>query len=384
MEQTVTRESVSGLKAAAAEAQWYRLNHPESLDSPALMVYPERVAENIRRMVQMAGDPLRLRPHIKTHKTAEGIRMMMEAGIRKFKCATITEAELLGRSGAPCALLAYQPHGPKVLRYIHIIKSYPGTRFSCLVDNQVSAEAMSRMFAEAGLRVPVYIDLNVGMNRTGTVPGPHVIDLYRFCAELPGIMPVGLHAYDGHQRNADPTLREADIERDFAPVEKLRAELAVVGYPHCMIIAGGSPSFPVHAGHVDRDCSPGTSIFWDKTYLDLCPDQPFAPAVALITRVVSCPTPTRICLDLGHKAVAAENELARRVYFPDAPGLRPVGQSEEHLVMEAPEGHGYQPGDVLYGIPYHVCPTVALYDRLVAVDKGEICGDWKVAARNRF
>jgi D-serine deaminase-like pyridoxal phosphate-dependent protein len=384
MEHTLTGELLSGLRASAAVEHWYRLNHPELLDSPALIVYPERVTENIRSMVRMAGDPLRLRPHIKTHKTAEGIRLMMEAGVRKFKCATITEADLLGRSGVPCTLLAYQPHGPKVLRYIHIIKSFPGTRFSCLVDNRASAEAMSRMFADAGLRVPVYIDLNIGMNRTGIVPGPAVIELYRYCAELPGIMPVGLHAYDGHQRNPDLAGRAGDIRRDFGAVERMRAELATEGYPHCIVVAGGSPSFPVHAHHTDRECSPGTSIFWDKTYLDLCPDQPFTPAVALLTRVVSLPTPTRICLDLGHKAVAAENELSRRVYFPEAPELRPVGQSEEHLVMEAPEGHGFQPGDILYGIPYHVCPTVALYDRLVAADNGEICGDWKVAARNRF
>ena len=384
MEQTVTREKMQGLQASLTADPWYRLHHPEMLDSPALMVYPSRVTENIRNMVRIAGDPARLRPHIKTHKTAEGIRMMMEAGIRKFKCATITEAELLGRTGVPCALLAYQPHGPKLLRYVHVIKSYPGTRFSCLVDNKASAEAMSRVFADAGLRVPVYIDLNVGMNRTGIIPGPAVIDLYRYCAELPGIMPVGLHAYDGHQRNPDLAAREADIERDFEAVVRLRADLAAVGYPHCIVVAGGSPSFPVHARHANRECSPGTGIFWDKTYLDLCPDQPFAPAVALLTRVVSLPTPNRVCLDLGHKAVAAENELSRRVYFPDAPALKPVGQSEEHLVMEAPKEHGYRPGDILYGIPYHVCPTVALYERLVAVDNGEICGDWKVAARNRF
>jgi D-serine deaminase-like pyridoxal phosphate-dependent protein len=384
MEQTVTRATIQGLHTAMAGEAWYRLNRPELLDSPALMVYPERVAENIRQMVHMAGDPLRLRPHIKTHKTAEGIRLMMEAGIRKFKCATITEAELLGRTGAPDALLAYQPHGPKVLRFIHIIKSYPGTRYACLVDNHASAEARSGKFADAGLRVPVYIDLNIGMNRTGIIPGPHVIDLYRVCAELPGIMPVGLHAYDGHQRNPDPALRTEDTLRDFEPVAGLRTDLAAAGYPHCLVIAGGSPSFPVHAQYADRECSPGTSIFWDKTYLDLCPEQPFSPAVALLARVVSLPTSTRICLDLGHKAVAAEQELARRVFFPEAQELRPVGQSEEHLVLEAPEGHGYRPGDVLYGIPYHVCPTVALYDRLVVVDKGEICGDWKVAARNRF
>jgi D-serine deaminase-like pyridoxal phosphate-dependent protein len=363
---------------------WYRISNVDTLDSPALVVYPSRVADNIRRMVSMVDDLQRLRPHIKTHKTAEGIRMMMAAGVSKFKCATISEAELLGRTGAPDALLAYQPHGPKVQRLIHVMKTYPGTRFACLVDNRDSAAAMSDAFCAAGLRVPVYIDLNIGMNRTGIVPGDTVVDLYRFGAGLPGIIPIGLHAYDGQQRNPDIGQRTLETDRDFQPVLDLQDKLGAAGFPRPIIIAGGSPSFAVHANRIGRECSPGTCIFWDKGYSDLCPEQPFEPAVALVTRVVSLPTPTRVCLDLGHKAVAAENEITRRVYFPDAPGLKPVGQSEEHLVMEAPEGHGFRPGDVLYGIPFHICPTVTLYERLVVVEDGMVSGDWKVAARNRF
>lgn len=368
----------------SGNAPWYQVSNVEILDSPAMLVYPERVAANIQRMVSMVDDVHRLRPHIKTHKTAEGIRMMMDAGVQKFKCATITEAELLGRTGAPDVLLAYQPHGPKVYRLLHVMRTYPGTKYACLVDNPASAQAMSDVFAQAGLRVPVYIDVNLGMNRTGIVPGEALLELYRFCAGLPGIMPIGLHAYDGHQRHPDIAQRTLNTDRDFAPVLEMQEALGHAGFPYCIIIAGGSPSFAIHARRSGRECSPGTCIFWDKGYSDLCPEQPFEPAVALLTRVVSLPSPTRVCLDLGHKAVAAENEITRRVYFPDAPDLTPVGQSEEHLVMEAPEGHGYRPGDVLYGIPYHVCPTVALYDRLIVIENGMVNGDWKVAARHRF
>jgi hypothetical protein len=81
-------------------SKWYEIADISSIDSPNLLVYPKRVAQNIGNMVSMVGDPTRLRPHIKTHKTAEGIHMMMDAGIRKFKCATIAEAELLGICGA--------------------------------------------------------------------------------------------------------------------------------------------------------------------------------------------------------------------------------------------------------------------------------------------
>ncbi|MFN6374183.1 MAG: D-TA family PLP-dependent enzyme, partial [Chitinophagia bacterium] len=91
----------------------------------------------------------------------------------------------------------------------------------------------------------------------------------------------------------------------------------------------------------------------------------------------------RICLDLGHKAVASENEISKRVFFPSHPTLVPVGQSEEHLVMEAGEAHGFKPGDVLIGIPYHVCPTIALHESLYAIEDNQLIGEWKVLARKR-
>ena len=363
---------------------WYSIEQINTIDSPALIVYPQRVAENIHRMVSMIDDVSRLRPHIKTHKTAEGIKLMMESGISKFKCATIAEAELLGRCNAPDVVLAYQPHGPKVERFIQIIQAYPNSSFSCLTDNQDSAQNMAATFAANNLTVPVYIDLNVGMNRTGIVPGDGVIDLYQFCSTLKGIKTVGLHAYDGHQRNPDIALRIVDCNKGFEPVLALQKRLTEIGFPIPVIIAGGSPTFPIHTKRPLVECSPGNCIFWDKGYSDLCPEQPFEPAVVLVTRVISLPAKNRICLDLGHKSVAAENEISRRVFFPEAPELKPVGQSEEHLVMEAPEGHHFKPGNVLYGIPYHICPTVALYERLISVEGGNVTGEWRVLARDRY
>ena len=102
-----------------------------------------------------------------------------------------------------------------------------------------------------------------------------------------------------------------------------------------------------------------------------------------MTRVVSLSAPNRICLDLGHKSVAAENEITRRVYFLNAPGLKAVSQSEEHLVVEVDKDHSYKVGDVLYGLPIHICPTVALYERVYTIENGDLTGSWKNVARDR-
>ena len=134
---------------------WYTIRNIEELDTPALVVYPDRVSENIRKAIGMVGDVARLRPHAKTHKSPEVTKLMLEAGITRLKCATIAEAEMLATRGAPDVLLAYQPIGPKAARMAALINRFPDTRFSCLIDDPGAATAMATVFAAAGLIVPV-------------------------------------------------------------------------------------------------------------------------------------------------------------------------------------------------------------------------------------
>lgn len=358
---------------------WYEIDDIAELDSPALVVFPERVKYNIQQAVAMVGGDLsRLRPHIKTSKSPDVSRLMLAAGIRKFKCATIAEAEMLAQCGAPDVLLAYQPLGPKLKRFVALIRHYPQTRFSCLTDNIPAATEQSNRFAAESLVVPVYIDLNVGMNRTGIVPGSGAIALAEQIRQLPGLSLSGLHAYDGHIRDADYEKKKALCDDCFRQVQELNATLQLP-----TMIMGGSPAFSVHCKRPGVECSPGTFVYWDKGYSDLCPEQPFLPAVVLITRVISHPSPGRICTDLGHKSVAAENEMGRRVFFLNATDLKPVGQSEEHLVAESTQPADHPVGQVLYGLPFHVCPTVALYDRAIVVENHHSAGSWKTIARDR-
>jgi D-serine deaminase-like pyridoxal phosphate-dependent protein len=375
--------------------EWYIITDIERLDTPALVVYPDRVRQNIRNAVAMVGDPARLRPHVKTHKSPMVTRFLLEAGIRQFKCATIAEAEMLAIEGAPDVLLAYQPIGPKAARLAELIRKYRGTTFSCLIDNEEAATAMAAVFAAedrgavrgaaagggaVGLTVPVWMDINVGMDRTGIAPGPGAERLWELANRLEGITPVGLHAYDGHIRDADIAVMTRNCEAAFAGVMELRRALGGDAVP---LIAGGSPTFPVHARRAGVQCSPGTFVYWDKGYADQFPGQPFLPAALVVSRVISLRGESRICIDLGHKSIAAENEIGKRVSFLNRAGLRPVGQSEEHLVLEAGPGHGMHTGDIFYGIPFHVCPTVALYERAYAIENGRVGEEWRNTARDR-
>lgn len=361
---------------------WYHTNNIDAIDSPALVIYKDRVIENIKTAVSMVGDIRRLRPHVKTHKTKEAAQLMMDAGINKFKCATIAEAEMLAMINAPDVLLAYQPVGPKLERFIQLIQKYPATKFSCLVDNIDSAKSIANAATKNNIEINVFIDLNIGMNRTGIVPGIEVIGLYSGCKKLPGIEPTGLHAYDGHIRTLDLEQRTIECNTAFNAVTDMQRQLEQKGFDKPIIIAGGSPTFSVHAKRKEVQCSPGTFVYWDKTYMQYT-EQLFVPAALVISRVISLPTDTKICLDLGHKSISAENELNNRVTFLNAPELKFTGQSEEHLVAEVHAGHPYKAGDILYGLPIHICPTCALYERAYIVEDNEVTTEWKMIARDR-
>lgn len=365
-------------------ADWYQIDNVNELDSPALVIFPERVRQNIQTAINMVETADRLRPHIKTNKSPDAVKLMLDAGIRKFKCATIAEAEMLAKVEAADVLLAYQLLGPKLERFTRLIQKFPKTKFSCLTDNSNAAEEQEKIFSSNGLHVDVYVDLNVGMNRTGIVPGEEALRLCKFCSKANGLNFAGLHVYDGHLRHTDIAIRKKQSDEAFVAAERMQEELCKLGIDVPNTVAGGSPTFPIHAGRKNVECSPGTFVYWDKTYLDQCPEQNFLPAALLVTRIISLPYPTKICTDLGHKSVASENELNRRIFFLNAAGLAPVGHSEEHLVLDVEKYHQFKVGDVLYGIPYHICPTVALYEKAITIDKGKISGEWRNLARDRM
>ncbi len=360
----------------------YQIKNINELDSPALAVYPDRIKENLKILKQFVPDVTQLRPHVKTNKTPEVCQLMMDAGIKKFKCATIAEGEMLAAIGAPDVLLAYQPVGPRGVRFVQLIKKFPSTQFACLLDNEATAQELAAVAQANNLTIRIFLDLNVGMSRTGVLP-ENALQLFVFCKSLQGLNPVGLHAYDGHHRESDLQVRTKGCDEGFVRVKNLQQAIAVQTGIEPTIVTSGNTTISIHSKRKNIEVSPGTFIFWDYGYHKQFAEQPFVFAALLITRIISKPDNETICIDLGHKAVASENPLPNRVHFLNAPELEAYGHSEEHLILKAPKGNTYKVGDVLYGVPFHICPTVALHETLAVVENNMVTKMWTVVARKR-
>ena len=369
------------------QPNWFEVADSSEIPSPALLVYRSRVEQNVRQMIALAQGPERLRPHIKTHKMAEMIRLQCELGISKFKCATIAEAELAAKAGVSDLLLAYQPVGPAIQRAFALQRQFPELHLSVIADAAEVLHELSRAAQKAGPgptgnKLEVLLDLDIGQHRTGIAPGPEAIELYRLISSLPGLSPGGLHAYDGHISDPHPVARAIACDVAFDPVIATWKKLLAAGLPVSRIVAGGTPTFGFHARRENVECSPGTCVFWDAGYANKLRDLDFVPAALVMTRVVSKPGGRRLCLDLGHKAIGSETPHPR-VSFMNLEDAKPVAHNEEHLVVETDHHSDFKVGDCVYGVPWHICPTVALHSEAIVIEGGRSTGAWKVAARDR-
>jgi D-serine deaminase-like pyridoxal phosphate-dependent protein len=367
--------------------QRYKVSGIEQVLTPALVVYPEIIASNLERTVELlGGDPDRWRVHIKTAKLGHTVRMLVQRGIRNFKCATTLELLVACQSGAADVLVAYPSVGANAHRVREIAERFPEVRISVLAENEEQVRQWR------GSRVGVFLDINPGMNRSGIEQshGGEVVALVRAIG-AGGLEFCGLHYYDGQYGGLEERERTAAAHDGYDRLLKVVRELERSGMGVPEVITAGTPTFPCSlsyegfrkGGFIHR-ISPGTIVYCDATSLAQLPKEyGYLPAVLVLTRVVSQPRAGIVTCDAGHKAVSADAGVPTCVVLGRRE-LTPLSPSEEHLPMAVEEGAaGPHVGEALYLLPRHVCPTVNNFDFALLVRDGEIESVEQVSARGR-
>jgi D-serine deaminase-like pyridoxal phosphate-dependent protein len=376
------------LKFMLNEFAWderYRVPNIEKVLTPALVVYPEVISSNIEQTLRLLdGDANRWRVHIKTAKLDYTLRVLVERGVRNFKCATTLELLVACRSGASDVLVAYPMVGANARRVREIAEVFPKVRISVLAENEDQIRQWQ------GSRVGAFLDINPGMNRTGIEQshGEEVVRLVRAVRNV-GLEFRGLHYYDGHYGGLEERERTAAAHAGYDSLLKVVSEVERSGGSVPEVITAGTPTLPCSLTYpgfrgqkfVHR-VSPGTVTYNDATSLAQLPaDYKLRAAVLVLTRVVSRPRAGVVTCDAGHKAVSADAGVPTCVVV-DHPELTPLSPSEEHLPMAvAGDASGPQIGEALYLLPRHVCPTVNNFDCALLVRNGQIETVEKVTAR---
>jgi D-serine deaminase-like pyridoxal phosphate-dependent protein len=363
----------------------YKVSGIEDLISPALVVYPEILAANLERTVELlGGERERWRVHMKTSKLGYTARLMIERGIRNFKCATTLELLVACQCGALDVLVAYPMMGANARRVREIAEQFPKARLAILTENEEQLRQWQ------GSRLGIFVDINPGMNRTGIEQGhaSEVVKLVRAIA-AEGLEFRGLHYYDGHYGALREPQRTAAAHDGYERLLNVVREVVRSGVDVPEVVTAGTPTFPCalsfagfrNAGFM-HSISPGTVVYCDATsLLQLPAEYGYRPAVLVLTRVVSRPRTGIVTCDAGHKAVSADAGVPTCVVVGH-PELTPLAPSEEHLPMAVQEGAaGPRPGETLYLLPGHVCTTVNNFDDALLVRRGAIESLEKVSAR---
>lgn len=359
----------------------YQVDNLFEILTPNILLFPDLVRQNIEKILVHCPAE-RLRPHIKTIKNKELINLLQEAGVYKFKCATLKEAALLAEVTAKDILLAYPLVVSNIHKYLKLILEFPDSTFRVIVESLDCAKELNTAAQKLGIQVSVVVDVNIGMNRTG-VSLDKIKNLSSSLLELSNLIIEGIHGYDGHIQDDNLQDRIIQVEPVLNELFKLHKNLEKLLNRQLMLVLGGSNTFPIYSKYESIECSPGTFMLWDWGYHKTLAEQDFSCAAVLVSRVISKPTVATLCLDLGHKAIAAENPIDKRMYFVDHPSWIAISQSEEHLLVEVSltDWEQVQIGDLQYIIPYHICPTVAKYPSYNVVRDGRVFESWNIVQR---
>ncbi len=364
----------------------YRVPDLDDVLTPALVVYPEIISSNIVCTLHLLGGKAdRWRAHIKTAKLAYTLRILLDHGVSNFKCATTLELLTACQSGAADVLVAYPVMGANARRVREIAEQFPDIRISALAENEAQLQQWQ------GSRVGIFLDINPGMNRTGIEPS-HSDTILRLthAARKVNIEFRGLHYYDGQYGHTAEPERTVATHAGYDRLLELVSQIESSGLRVPEIVTAGTPTFPCslsyegfrHASFLHR-VSPGTIVYCDATCLAQLPrEYGYAPAVLVLTRVVSQPYEGIITCDAGHKSVSADAGVPTCV-VAGHPELTPLSPSEEHLPMQAAGSQKPAIGSLLYLVPRHICPTVNNFDYAILVRDGKIESAEKVSARGR-
>src|SRR5215831_8791700 len=357
----------------------------DEVDTPALVIDLDAFERNLRRLSErIAGSSVKARPHAKTHKCPVIALKQVELGAVGVCVQKVSEAEAMAYGGVRDVLVTNEVVGRQKLR--RLVALAQSARVGVCADDAAQVRALEEAAGEAGVTLPVYIEVNMGGNRCGVEPGEPALDLARQVAEAPHLAFAGLQAYHGsaqHLRGWEE--RRHAIAQAADKAGRTRDLLARHGIDCPTVTGAGTGTFEFEAGsgvYTELQC--GSYIFMDADYgrnldRDGAPTRDFEPSLFVWATVMSRPAEERAIVDAGLKALAFDSGPP---LVWDEPAATYERASDEHgrLAVSGPTNR-LQIGDKIRLVSGHCDPTVNLYDWYVGVRGSRVEAIWPITAR---
>lgn len=358
----------------------------DQLETPALLIDLDIMQRNLQRAADYTQrHGLRLRPHIKTHKTPSLARRQLDLGAAGITVAKVTEAEAMFSAQPEDVLIAYPVLGErKLMRLMQLAEQ---AEITVALDSE---EAVKQLGEAADLHerpVQVLVEVDAGLGRMGVADPADAVRLARCIARYRSLEFAGITFYPGHIKMLDEHTGDA-VRAVSEHVDRFYNELRKAQM--CpRIVSGGSTPLLYHSHLVSRinEIRPGTYIFNDRNTV-LCGACTWDDCAAtMLTTVVSTAKSGQVIIDGGSKTFSSDRSVVSEAKGfgvvhgrPDAHFFK---MNEEHGFVEIPD-HSYRVGDRVRVVPNHICVAVNLHEYIYGVRGQEVVEVWRVDARGKL
>jgi D-serine deaminase-like pyridoxal phosphate-dependent protein len=348
------------------------------LDTPALLLDLAAFERNLRRMAEFSRRTgVAVRPHAKSHKSPLVARKQLDLGAVGITCSKLGEAEVLADGGiAEGILISSEVVGARKVERLIALARRAGV--IVVVDDPANADELSQAAQQAGLTLDVLVEVNVGQERCGVLPGAPAADLAEAVSKLPGLRLRGLQGYEGHLQSVrDLAERTARCNAAMAQLVDTRRLIESRGLPVGIVSTAGTGTHEIAAEYFPgiTEVQPGSYVWMDASYVRV-EGTPFESALSVLVSVVSRQRPGQAIVDAGWKALSTD---AGNPSVKGRPDLTYAPAGDEHGRIT---GDDLPPiGGRLEMVPSHCDTTVNLYDRFHCLRDGKVEAIWPVAAR---
>jgi D-serine deaminase-like pyridoxal phosphate-dependent protein len=359
--------------------------HRSALPTPALIVDVDGLYRNIATMRESARAlGVALRPHAKAHKCVEIAQRIAAEGAIGVSCATIGEAEAMALGGLSGILITAPLTSPEALDRLRRL-ILRGADVAIVADHPGSIAALAAIAGAASRTLPVLVDVDVGMGRTGCADIADAVALAKDIAATPHLRYAGIQAYWGNLQQVTPFAERARLVAiQLERVQAVISALEAAGLKPAIVTGGGTGSHRIDAAsHLFTEIQPGSYLFMDSCYSTISiseSDNPFAPSLFVVASVVSANHPGRVIVNAGWKAFAADS--GKPVALRGAPaGATYRFMGDEHGAVEFDGGSGPSLGATIEFLTSHCDPTVNLYAAFHVVRGDQVIDVWSIRAR---
>jgi D-serine deaminase-like pyridoxal phosphate-dependent protein len=364
-----------------------------ALPTPALILDRHRLQSNADRMkARVAELGVILRPHVKTSKSIDVLRVLAGGQAVSITVSTLVEARYFFERGVRDILYAVGIAPVKLPQVAELIRE--GCALKVILDSVEAAAAVQEFGSSEGLTIDALIEVDTDGCRAGVAPGDELlIEIARRLSLGSGARLAGVMTHAGGSYSARSVGEfETIAERERAGAVLAATRLRAAGFPVEIVSVGSTPT--VHyARNLDgvTEARVGVYAFGDLVQAELGTCSVDDIAISVLASVIGhSRAHGRVLVDAGFLALSRDRGTAD---FPidwgygavcDATtcelieNVRVDSANQEHGIITAVSGEldwsRFPIGGRVRILPNHACATAAAYDRYFVTE-----GDTRIA-----